>query len=233
MPIIIPNFATDEKITAEKVNTGNEIIEAHINGNLQFDDFEFNQVESRHIHPPKFYGAPSPRGEFCSSDIVYRQTDHSTKNAYMMWSSCSTNWEPVPGLSMTVHVKPSYIRSSNERLKNYCSVIANWTCREITDDVATNTHQDPLTIRVAEYALFIKRPNGDVEQFEGTTRYLYYNGKRDNVLTTTNLSICTPLNITQGVNHIFIQQRIMSNVKRNSSKIYVFNRNIVCDVNYL
>ena len=173
MPTIIPNFAPNEKISADKVNDVNELIEKHLNGNLRKEDFQgettqytssgFNIVttdkviESRHIHPPKFYGSPSPRAEFASSDIVYRQVDHTTRNSFMMWSGCSTNWEPVPGLSMTIHVKPLYDRLAHvrpDKINIYANVLANWTVREITDDVATTHSVRPHAKRIAEYALF-------------------------------------------------------------------------------
>ena len=235
MPIIIPNFASTEKITAEKVNNGNVIIEEFLNGNLTSDDFDTNQVESRHVHPAKFYGSPSPRGEFASSDIVYRQIDHTVKNASLMWANCSTTWEPIPDLSMTIHVKPSYLRNvqNSEDVKVYANVIANWTVREITDDVATTNSTRPHTKKIAEYVLCLQTPDGVISEFTGTRRYLYQNGKRDNILSTQNLSICTPMKLGQGINSIFVAQRIMTNVKFDHFRIYVFNRNIVCDVNYL
>ena len=240
MPIIVPNFASNEKITAEKVNAGNELIEEHFNGNLRRSDFqeetniytsggvnvilEEKVIQSDHIHPPRFYGSPSPRAEFASSDIVYRQVDHTTRNSSIMWSNCSTNWEAVPGLSTTIHAKPLL----------YANVIANWTVREITDDVATTNTNFVHTKRIAEYALFTKGPDDSRKVLHvGSRRFARQVGQYDNILGTQNLSICFPIHLQQGVNHVFIAQRFMTNIKRDHFKLYVFNRNMVVDINYL
>ena len=83
------------------------------------------------------------------------------------------------------------------------------------------------------YSITLSVPDGTKEIFGGSTRFAYQVGDYDNILGTQNLSMCYPINVTQGVNHIFVMQRFATNVKKDHFRLYVFNRNMVVDINYL
>ena len=163
-----------------------------------------------------------------SSDIHYRQTDMMNKNAHIMWDMCSEDWEPIPGLAITMYVHP---KTPTDKVS--VNVLASWFCRDINDSMGKDTNGIPMTRLAAEYKLFVKKGNAPPQAVSGTRRQLRGAGEYENRLAARNMSICAMVELSQGVNHIYVACNINQSDMKYAWRIYHLSRNIICDVMYL
>ena len=220
-------YSASGTFSGSDTNTRMEEIEEYLNGRISGQDIAEKTITGEHIRPPRFFGSPAPRGEFVSSDIHHRGTDMSNQNAHIMWDACSEDWEPIPGLAVTMHVHP---QGPTDTVT--VNVLANWFCRDITDNTKKNTSR-PNTHRACSYQLFVKRGTETPAAVPGTERLLYSAGGDESRLSCRNLSICAMVELMQGVNHIYVAIRSDNTDMKNAWRIYHFARNIICDVMYL
>ena len=225
MPITYTPFSTGT-LNASDVNDRFEEIETYMNGRIVASDVNDNAVRPDSIHPPRFFASPAPRTEFVSSDIIYRKSDNRITNGFITWDVCSENWEPIPGLSATFHVNPQ--RPDHTVTAN---VLASWFCRDLVESSGKNTVEFGKK-RVALYQLFVKRGDNPPQAVQGTRRGLFTSGKNDNRLSARNMHIASLVELTQGMNSIFVGVKTDGEMK-DGWRIHHLTRTLICDVMYL
>ena len=228
MPITYTPFLSTENLAETATNERAKEIETFLNGRIEGQDIADNSVGPEHIHPPKFYGSPSPRAEFVSSDIYYRRAGMKNKESHIMWDVCSEDYEPIPGLSATIHVSPQEVNHTVT-----ANVLACWFCRDITDNNQRATGHLPNLKKAAKYKLFVKRGSNVPAEVMGTQRQIWAAGEKESRLSSRNLHIAAMVELDQGVNHVYVAVQMTQSHMKNAWRMYHFARTFICDVMYL
>tara|TARA_R110001583_G_scaffold144666_4_gene296632 strand:+ start:6633 stop:7334 length:702 start_codon:yes stop_codon:yes gene_type:complete len=227
-------FLPDGVLNATHLNERSKEIESHLNGDIKTIDIKDKEISFAVIKPPKYYGAPSPKVEFVSSDIHYRSTPHESTEAFVLWDAVSTDFEPIPGLATSIHIHPQ----DPERDQVSVHIMTSFYCRDMNEDRHKNDSGysgsvNPGSGLAAVFALFFKNENSNqINEVPGTRRKLRGSGKFESRIPSQNMAICANITLTKGVNHIFVGVQMYDD-KNQSWRVHVFNRNIIVDVQYL
>jgi hypothetical protein len=218
-------------ITAANVNTVTKEIERVVNGGIESSDLKSSAwVDSTHIRPPRFFGAPAPRVEFASGDVHYREgfgQDKAFISYHRSSEADAEDWRPIEGLATTVHVSPSIPTQDVT-----CNIFASFFAQELDgNDATVGTAITQEKFQLCDFALFIVRGDTDPSYIQGTKRWLYrkHSGCR---IGTKNHNIITQVDLVEGVNHIYVALR-MSSTQANRGRAHVGRRSLVVDVRYL
>ena len=218
-------------ITSAQVNAVTKEIERVINGGIESTDLKSSAwVESTHIRPPRFFGAPAPRVEFASGDVHFREGFGSDK-AFIAFHRSSEedaeDWRPIEGLATTVHVSPSVPTQDIS-----CNIAASFFAQEIDgNDTTVNSDITQEKFQLCDFALFIIRGDTEPSFVNGSKRWLYRKNSKCRI-GTKNHNILTKVDLVEGVNHIYVALR-MSSKQENRGRVHVGRRSLVVDVRYL
>jgi len=222
---------TNTVINAEDIETNVNRVESFINGGIKSSDYLDNWVESTHIRPPQFFGAPAPRTELVSSDVHTRKVGIENVDAFRLWKDVSSDsYLPISGLATTVHVSPAVPGSVVP-----ATVLCNFYTREMSfgkDTLAVNVETNIGLHVFAEFNLFVQRDDAPPILQQGTRRILHAAG--DLRIASQNFSIATKVDLQTGINHIYVGVKIVSTCPDDKAyRLIVGSRTLICDVHYL
>ena len=231
MPLQMNIAANNSVINAEDIETNVNRVETFINGGINSSDYLENWVESTHIRPPEFYGAPAPRTELVSSDVHSRKVGIENVDAFRLWKDVSVDsYLPINGLATTVHVTPAVSGSIVP-----ATILCNFYTREMSFGRDTLSVADEGNIGkhvFAEFNLFVQRDDSSPILQQGTRRILHAAG--DLRISAQNFSIATKVDLQTGINHIFVGVKIVSTCPDDKAhRLIVGSRSLICDVHYL
>jgi len=227
MPVSLTKLTSGQVLSASDINSPCKRIEEHMNGGLQTIDLGGSLIKPSKIRPGRFYGSPAPRAEFVSSDVHYRFTGGGTK-AHRSWDDISKSWEPVPGLSATIHVAP---KTPGERVK--ASVMANFFARERNGGGSTLGASNRENKKFASFALFVIRGDSVAHYEAGTKRELFCSTENEFRWASKNITMQAVVELDHGINHVYIASRIEVATAANGFRLHVGPRSLVVDVHYL
>ena len=215
-------------LLSEKMNLLFDNFEAVLNGGItkrqiawNTDDSTLysirnkNWCKSRHIVKPTFFGAPAPRVEMVSSDVHYR-TSFEERDVFMINNSVTTNYVPIPGLAITVHVDEEEVNTDVPGILS-----ASFFCKEreaihsagnsgLTDGSPNSSFQKRTFVendesKAAVFSAFVIRGDQvNAVEIPGTQRFVHTNFDG---LAFKNHTIITPVILRRGINHIYIAVR--------------------------
>ena len=231
MPLNMDIAASNGVINASDIESNVSKTETYLNGGIESSDYLENWVESTHIRPPQFYGAPAPRTELVSSDVHTRKVGIENVDYFRLWKDVSKDsYLPVSGLATTVHVSPAESGSVVP-----ATVLCNFYTREMSfgkDTLAVNNEAQIGLNVFAEFNLFVQRDDSPPILQQGTRRLLHAAG--DLRIAAQNFSIATKVDLQTGINHIYVGVKIVSTCPDDKAyRLLVGSRSLICDVHYL
>ena len=217
-------------VTAATLNTIAQEMELTLNGGIEASDLDSsNWVDTVHIRPLRFFGAPAPRVEGVSGDVHFRREGAGDNAAVFLHrttdSTSIDTWRPIPGLSATVHVKPPLPTQDIS-----ANILACWQAQERGGSTLSGP-TDQGKHDLCDFALFIVRGDTEPSYIQGTKRWLY-RGSSKAKGRSKNHNICTRVDLVEGVNHIYIACRMSESVT-NRGRAHIGHRSLVVDVKYL
>ena len=231
MPLSLTNAVNGGVINAADIEANVEKVETFINGGISAADYTEDWVQSNHIRPPEFYGAPAPRTELVSSDVHYRKAQNRNVEAFRLWTDVDeSKFVPITNLATTIHAMPPVPGKTIE-----ATVLCNWYTREVSfgKDTLTVSNESNLGKHVfATFGLFVKHDDGPAVYQIGTLRQIHASG--DLRIYSQQYSLSTKVTLQTGINHVFVGVKLDLNANpAKSYRLYVGSRCFVCDVSYL
>ena len=194
-------------------------MQCFLNGDILASDISTTPwVETYHMKPMRFFGSPAPRVEAISGDVHHR----FERTSSMLYEGQGEQFMPIHGLATTIHVFPPFLDQNPTAL-----VRCNFYAEESDNENFENAENKDL----CDFALFVVQGNGTPQYIRGSKRNLFqeqdgkYYGKK-------NISIINRVNLSVGVNHVYIGVRFCETVT-GRGRVLVSRKVFVVDVKYI
>lgn len=215
-PAIIAGY---NSITVSNFTSHWNEMQCFLNGDILISDISTTPwVETYHMKPMRFFGSPAPRVEAISGDVHHR----FERTSSMLYEGQGEIFMPIHGLATTIHVAPPFLDQNPTAL-----VRCNFYAEESDNENSETAERSDL----CDFALFVVQGNGTPQYIRGSKRNLFqeqdgkYYGKK-------NISIINRVNLSVGINHVYIGVRFSKNVT-GRGRVLVSRKVFVVDVKYI
>ena len=215
-PAIIAGY---NSITVSNFTSHWNQMQSLLNGGFLTSDISTTPwVETYHMKPMRFFGSPAPRVEAVSGDVHHR----FERTSSMLYEGQGEIFMPIHGLATTIHVSPPFLDQNPTAL-----VRCNFYAEESDNENSETAERNDL----CDFALFVVQGNGTPQYIRGSKRNLFqeqdgkYYGKK-------NISIINRVNLSVGINHVYIGVRFSKNVT-DRGRVLVSRKVFVVDVKYI
>ena len=228
LPNTFVPFVDGDTVSADSVNKRVADLEQFVNTDIDRSDLSPTEwVDPSVILSPEFYGAPAPRVQLVSGDVHFRQEGGGV-NALFYSYNAFQSYEPIPGLSATIHVAiPDGYTESDVQVMIRASFYAENSNSVVTSTLARNANV--LVQRIAEFALHV-----DGTKILATERYLYCKCDSEETMTNMNINMMTKVNLSRGTHDISVRIKpIIPNDFAHWQHMVIRHRTLNIEVLYL
>lgn len=231
MPLSLTHAVGSGVINTADIESNVDKLETYINGGTNANDYSTDWVESTHVRPPEFFGAPAPRTELVSSDVHFRKAGTQAIDAFRLWADIDqTNFVPITNLAATIHVMPP---GPGDTVT--ATVLCNWYCREISfgkDDLAVTDTGNMGKYVFGTFGLFVKRDDSAPQYQVGSMRQIHASG--DLRISAQNYSLATKVTLQTGINHVYVGAKLDPDCPgAKAYRLWVGPRSFIVDVHYV
>ena len=254
----LTNVSTGQTIAVSDLESNDTAVEKWLNGEIKQSDintghsgFNINSaigvVDTHHIRPGNFFGAPAPRTELVSSDVHFRHGDTDIQEETFLWRGPTRkdHYIPVKGLAATIHVTPKNPGQIVKAIVFACAYVREhsfgggnaWSA----GSGDKNTYDRFGKHQFAELAMFHQTKNNSPYMLTGTHRDIYSGSKegaRTRPSSTRSLTWHRVVDLQHGINHLYIGAAVegkSANTQTNrvGQRLWCSGMNFIVDVQYL
>ena len=242
MPTNLSKVVTSNTINAADLKSNDEEAQRWLNGGMVARDLDSEQwVETKHIRPANFFGAPAPRTELVSSDVHYRQRHSSIESEFTAWKDVSLKNEiPVEGMAITLHATPK----APGRYP-VAHIYANCYARELSfgegsdwdrSTSVQNTQKFYNKYYFATFYMFVQAEDEEPYTVPHTGRRIFAgNADTARCRPTSPQNLCwqAKVRLQHGINHVYIGVKVQHIAQTHGKRLLISNRNFIADVHYI
>jgi len=248
----LTNVATGQTIAASDLQANDLNIEKWLNGEIKKSDIQplpygDGQIDSHHVRPANFFGAPAPRTELVSSDVHFRQGTNDIQEETFLWKGPTRkdNYIPIKGLAATIHVTPKTPGQTVKAIVFACAYVRehsfgagnSWS----SGSGEKYTYNRFGKHAFAELAMFHQTENNSPFMLSGTHRDIYSGSSkasRTRPSSTRSLTWHRVVDLQHGINHIYIAAAVegksaTTQTNRVGQRLWCSGMNLIVDVQYL
>jgi len=254
----LKNVSSNQAIAVSSFENNDQAVEDFLNGEIKRDDINTGHVplginsavgvvDTLHVRPANFFGAPSPRTELVSSDVHFRQSATDIQEETFLWKGLAAKDEyiPIKGLAATIHVTPKNPGQTVKAVVLACAYVrehsfgaGNGWSKASADK---NSYKYYGYYPFAELAMFHQTEGNSPFYLTGTHRQLYAGSSyasNTRPASTRSMTWHRVVDLQHGVNHIYIGAAIAgydssTESYRKGQRLWCSAMNLIVDVHYL